>query len=72
MSVPLSDCEPGEWYVVVTCEKCKSREALFRDVSKGKSTLDATYSFRCSKCQHKAKYGPESLERYRHPDSEVP
>ena len=68
MSVPISDCEPGEWYVAVTCEKCGTREALYRDPSKGKSTLTESYKFRCPKCQHRATYSPEKLERYQHPD----
>lgn len=48
--------EPGMWYVVVTCEQCKSTVFLFPDLTKGKGVLDANYIVTCPECAHKAGY----------------
>ena len=64
---PLSDCSPGEWYLVVCCQNCKTRHPLFHDLSKGETPILATYRWTCTECGHKADYESEDLERYRHP-----
>jgi len=48
--------EDGSWYVVVTCENCKSLLYLFRDLTEGKGSLSATYSVTCPSCLHKGEY----------------
>ncbi len=39
MRSPMSDCETGEWYLVITCEKCKTSQPLIHDLSRGKSEI---------------------------------
>ena len=63
----LSDCEPGEWYLAVNCKKCKTKQPLFHDLSKGKAKIERAYKHRCDNCQHKGRYAPEEIERYQHP-----
>ena len=53
MSAELRD---GYWYVVVTCQQCQSTIFLFRDLTKGKSRLDANYLVTCPQCQHEGQY----------------
>jgi hypothetical protein len=48
--------ETETWYVIVTCEKCKSTVVLFRDLTEGKSALNANYIVTCGGCGHKAAY----------------
>lgn len=62
--------KPGEWYLVVTCEKCKERFAFLRDLTKGKSDLSAgTFSLSCPFCGHEAAYrGRDQVEHYYHPE----
>jgi hypothetical protein len=48
--------EVGMWYVVITCEKCTSTVYLFRDLTEGKSALDAHYIVTCPRCTHKGSY----------------
>jgi ribosomal protein S27E len=33
-----TDCEPFKRYLVITCEKCGHKQALFRDPVEGKGT----------------------------------
>jgi predicted nucleic-acid-binding Zn-ribbon protein len=68
--MPLSDCEPLRWYLVVTCKKCGHRQPLFRDPSHGKAPIRQTYNHRCEKCQHVDYYEPEEIERYQHSSDE--
>lgn len=58
---------PGAWYLLYTCENCKSKEILFPDLSNGTSVLVATYTVVCSKCEHQGTYDGEKIERYQHP-----
>jgi len=48
--------EVGFWYVVVYCASCKSRLYLFRDLTEGKDSLNATYFVTCPCCLHKGEY----------------
>jgi hypothetical protein len=66
--MPLSDCQPGEWYLVVTCTNCKTVAPLLRDLSKGESKITATYTWRCPICQHVDQYDSGEINRYQHPD----
>jgi predicted nucleic-acid-binding Zn-ribbon protein len=61
---PISDCQLGEWYLVVACKKCGERDVLFRDPSKGKGKIRQTYRHRCAKCQHTAYYEEDDIERF--------
>ena len=62
----LSECEPYKWYLVVTCEACGTRQALFRDVSEGKARIRLSYKYTCEKCRGVDAYEPEQIERYHH------
>ena len=62
----LSDCEPYKWYLVITCDACGTRQALFRDVSNGKARIRLSYRHPCEQCQHVKTYEPEEIERYHH------
>jgi hypothetical protein len=46
----------GFWYIVVTCEHCKSTLYLFRDLTEGKGSLNATYTVTYPGCHHKGDY----------------
>jgi len=48
--------QPGAWYIVVTCEKCDSTVFLFKDLTDGKGSINATYSVTCPRCRHKGDY----------------
>ena len=48
--------EPMTWYIVITCEQCKSTIFLFSDLTKGKGILDANYIVTCPDCAHKGGY----------------
>ena len=65
----LSDCQPGKWYLVVTCSHCQVRQPLLRDLSEGKSEIKATYRWRCPHCGHYGSYESDKVERYQHPVS---
>jgi RNase P subunit RPR2 len=58
--------EPGEWYLVVTCDSCKSMLKLFRDLSNGTSKLSGNYILTCPECQHEGAYNIDRVERYQH------
>jgi len=58
---------PGAWYLLFTCETCKSKQVLFPDLSKGKSQITATYRVACPNCRHAGSYDSEKIERYQHP-----
>jgi hypothetical protein len=62
--MPLSVCEPYAWYLVVTCKRCRVRQALHRDTSQGKSALLRSYKWRCIQCHYVATYAPSEIERY--------
>jgi hypothetical protein len=63
---PLSDLKDGEWYLIISCEKCQTRHPLFRDLSKGESKIKATYKWSCPTCGHESAYDSDGIERYRH------
>jgi len=48
--------QPGTWYIVVTCQKCDSTVFVFRDLTDGKGSINATYSVTCPRCQQKGDY----------------
>lgn len=62
----LSNCEPFQWYFVVTCPACETRQALFRDPSNGRAKLRRTYEHVCDKCHSESFYEPDDIERYQH------
>ena len=62
----LFNCEPFQWYFVVTCPACKTRQAIFRDPSNGRARIRRTYEHECDKCQVESFYEPEEIERYQH------
>ena len=64
--MPLSDCEPFKWYLVITCENCGHKQVLFRDLSNGTSRIRGTYKQQCEKCQHVGYYDDDQVERYQH------
>ena len=64
--MPLSDCEPFAWYFVITCENCGHKLPLFRDLSEGTSTINATYKVTCENCKQVGYYENEQIERYQH------
>jgi ribosomal protein S27E len=63
---------PGEWYLRYTCIKCGSKQVLFPDLSKGTAAIRGFYVVTCSKCQNKASYDIEHIERYHHPADSKP
>ena len=48
--------QSGSWYIVVTCEHCKSTLYLFRDLTNGKGLLSATYFVTCPHCHKRGEY----------------
>ena len=64
--MPLSVCEPFEWYLVITCKHCGTRQPLHRDPSQGTSALLRSYKGYCIQCQHTAVYEAKEIERYQH------
>lgn len=58
---------PGEWYLRFTCEKCRTKQVLFPDLSRGQAEIRATYVVECPECRHKASYDSDLIERYHHP-----
>ena len=62
----LSACKPFQWYFVVTCPDCKTRQAIFHDPSHGQARIRQTYQHRCDKCGTEKFYEPEDIERYQH------
>ena len=63
----LSNCHSGEWYLVITCENCGTKQPLFEDLSRGRARIHHTYEHRCEKCQSVALYDSDKIERYQHP-----
>ena len=58
----------GEWYVLFTCENCKTRQMLFPDLTAGKADLSlCSYGLDCRYCAHHAYYDNRRIERYQHP-----
>ena len=68
---PMANCSPGEWHLVITCEKCGTRQPIIHDLSKREAAIIATYTCRCSACQHSADYASEVIERYLHPPTKA-
>jgi hypothetical protein len=59
---------PGEWYVLFSCENCKTRQVLFPDLTAGKADLSlCSYGLDCRYCAHHAYYDNRTIERYQHP-----
>lgn len=52
----LDDITPGHWYLVITCDSCRTKLALFRDLSEGNGTLRGTYMLTCPKCGHDGEF----------------
>ena len=46
----------GTWYVVVTCDRCERDIFLFRDLTKGKGNLQASYIVKCPFCLKDGSY----------------
>ena len=63
MSLFSFNLVPGEWYLFITCKNCGVKQVLFPDLSKGKTRINATYSWTCPKCGHRDDYESEELER---------
>ena len=62
----LSECKPFEWYLVIYCEKCDDRQALFRDPSKGTAKIRDVYEYKCLRCGHVGYYDADQIVRYQH------
>jgi hypothetical protein len=58
---------PGEWYVLIICENCKTKYSLFHDLNREQSNFKGTYAWTCPKCEHQGQYDSEKLECYRYP-----
>jgi hypothetical protein len=59
---------PGAWYLVVTCNQCRSKFNFLHDLSEGKSDLTAgSYFLTCPRCRHQGDYHGKQVERYHHP-----
>jgi len=56
--------QSGNWYIVTTCVQCQSTIFLFRDLTNGLGTLNATYYVRCPHCHHNGEY---EAQHYLHP-----
>jgi DNA-directed RNA polymerase subunit RPC12/RpoP len=63
---------PGQWYLRYTCKRCKAKEVIFPDLSRGRAKIDATYVISCPDCRNKAAYDPLEIERYQHPIVQYP
>jgi len=63
--------EAGEWYVVITCHGCKTRQPIFHDLTQGKANTNAIYTWTCPQCGYKGIYEGEGrgVELYQHPAS---
>lgn len=57
----------GTWYIVTTCEQCQSQIFLFRDLTNGNGSINATYYVRCPKCEHQGEY---QARHYLHTDGD--
>lgn len=64
--MPLSACEPQQWYLVIACQHCGIRQPIRRDPSAGRCDLSRKYWWRCVECLHIAMYEPDEIERYQH------
>lgn len=53
----------GTWYVIVTCENCKSTVYLFQDLTNGKGSLDGTFLVTCPDCDYKGEYEGRHYQR---------
>lgn len=69
---PMHTLTPGEWYLRYICVKCKSKQILFPDMSKGETPIHATYHVTCTECGNRACYDDDAIERYYHPESVKP
>jgi predicted nucleic-acid-binding Zn-ribbon protein len=66
MSSLANEFETGEWYYVITCERCKALHKLFHDLNRGRSIAKAMYTWTCPDCGHEGLYDAERVERYYH------
>jgi hypothetical protein len=57
--------QSGTWYIVVTCKSCDAIIFLFRDLTGGKGSLNATYRVTCPRCQVQGEY---EGQHYQHGD----
>ena len=60
--MPLTLCEPFQWYLVARCKQCGVRQPTYRDFSDGKSALLRNYTWRCIQCEHIAVYEPTEID----------
>jgi hypothetical protein len=58
---------PGDWYLCYICQKCKARQVLFPDLSRGTSRINAEFITQCSDCGHDDAYDSAEINRYQHP-----
>ena len=63
---------PGEWYLRYICVKCKSKQILFPDMSRGETPIHATYQVTCTECSNRTNYDEDAIERYHHPENAKP
>ena len=56
----------GEWYLCCICANCRSRNVLFRDLTRGAGRIRATYMIECPACGNRTAYESEEIERYHH------
>ena len=63
---------PGEWYLRFTCPRCKAKQVMFPDLSKGQAPIQAIYQVTCTNCGHKDHYDSDTIERYHHPENAQP
>ena len=68
----MSIFTPGEWYIFVTCDNCKTKQSLFQDLTRGQSRYKGTYVWTCPECSHKGNYDSEKLEHYQFPSGTHP
>lgn len=60
--------EVDSWYIIVTCAECKALVFLFRDLTNGKGSLNASYCVTCPSCHHHGEY---EARHYRHSASKI-
>ena len=68
----MQDLVPGEWYLFVSCEYCRTRFALAADPSKGAAPLtEKIYQATCPECKRVGFHVPKVIKRYQHPHGPV-
>jgi len=61
----MMEPQSGNWYIVVTCNNCDSVIFLFRDLTGGNGSLNATYRVTCPQCHVQGEY---EGRHYQHSD----